>query len=147
MKRFFSVVTKCGHVGRGFFIPITFPVRADSAKAAAAIARSIPRVKHHHKDVIQSVLEITMDEYIALQRQNEADPYLRCKNVQEQRALFDSIRDRIVEEKQEEKRIKKEKTETRYYRGKEAIRNVKNYLRSQPNCTRISIVRGDVIAA
>lgn len=147
MKRFFSVVTKCGHVGRGFFIPITFPVRAETAREAAQIARNIPRVKHHHKDAIQSVQEVTREEYAALKKQNASDPYLCCQNVQGQRALLDGIRDRIVEEQKEEKRIKKEKKNARYYRGKEAIRNVKNYLKTQPNCSRISIVRGDASVA
>ena len=50
--RYYEVTAKCGHVGKGFYIPITFPVRAKSAAEAASVTRAFPRVKHDHKDAI-----------------------------------------------------------------------------------------------
>ena len=88
-SRFYKVTCKCGHVGKGHFIRIDFPVMAENGRVAAAIAREIPRVKHHHKDAILACREITQDEYEALQEKNKYDPYLRCENPQEQEMIFD----------------------------------------------------------
>ena len=83
-SKFFRVTCKCGHVGRQFFIRIDFPVNADSGKEAAEIARNMPRVKHNHKDAILNCVEIDYEEYQIIQKINNNDPYLKCKNPQEQ---------------------------------------------------------------
>ena len=85
MKKFFEVQAMCGHVGKGCYIPIRFAVVAESGKDAAARVRNYARVKHHHKKAILQVQEISLDEYLLLKSENEADPYLHCKNIQEQR--------------------------------------------------------------
>ena len=50
--RFFRVTTKCGHVGKHFYLPVDFAIYAENGKIAAKIARSKSRVKHHQKDDI-----------------------------------------------------------------------------------------------
>ena len=89
MKRYFKVNAKCGHVGRRRFINIDFPVVASNAKEAAARARRFGRVKHHWKDAINSVEEISEFEFNKLQEEWRSDPYLDCRNVQEQRKICD----------------------------------------------------------
>ncbi len=84
MKKYFSVETKCGHVGRLNCVWIKFAICADTAKEAAAIARQIARVKHHHKNTIKEVVEITVDEFLKLKAINDADAYLHAKNHREQ---------------------------------------------------------------
>lgn len=86
---YFLVEAKCGHVGKGKCIYICFPVKAESAKDAAAKARKYKRVKHHHKDAIRQVQKITYEEYLKLQMKNSGDGYLHCKNIQQQRELKD----------------------------------------------------------
>ncbi len=98
MNRYFAVETKCGHVGKNMCIYIWFAVKADSGKAAAAKARDYKRVKHHHKDAIREVREISFEEYIQLRLDNTNDPYLQCKNIQQQRGL-DNLEERIEEDK------------------------------------------------
>ena len=83
-SKFFRVTCKCGHVGKQFFVRIDFPVNADSGKEAAEIARNLPRVKHDHKDAILNCVEIDYEEYQIIQMINNNDPYLKCKNPQEQ---------------------------------------------------------------
>ena len=68
---YFEVIAKCGHVGKRFYIPIKFAVAAESSKEAAKIARSIPRVKHDHKDAILSVKKISYQEYVQLEEEND----------------------------------------------------------------------------
>lgn len=84
MKKYFSVETKCGHVGRLNCVWIKFAICAESAKEAAAIARQFARVKRHHKNAIKEVIEITIDEFCKLKAINDADPYLHAKNHREQ---------------------------------------------------------------
>ena len=146
MNKYYSVTAKCGHVGKRYFIPIEFAIRAESAKEAARIARDMPRVKHNHKDAIQSVREISREEYIDLRQRNDSDPYLNCKSIQEQR-LNEAIYDRLVEEDQEEERNREGRADTVYYIGKKPIRHVKSFLRAQPDCTRFSIVYGAAFTA
>lgn len=83
-NKFYAVITKCGHVGKDKYREVIFPINADSGKEAAEIARWIPRVKHHKKDAIIDVTEIDYIEYKALLEKNLNDPYLQCRNVQEQ---------------------------------------------------------------
>ena len=123
MNRYFAVETKCGHVGKEKCIFIWFAVKAESKKAAAAKAREYKRVKHHHKDAIRQVIEISFEEYTQLRSFNEYDPYLQCKNVQQQR-MIDDLRDRI--ESDEYLLSKKNRTssarDTAYLLKKNAIR-------------------------
>ncbi|MCQ2386140.1 MAG: hypothetical protein MJ078_05660 [Clostridia bacterium] len=90
--KYFEVIAKCGHVGKNKCIFITFACAAEDGKEAAAKVRLYKRVKHNHKDAIRDVQEITFEEYMKLRSENDADPYLHCKNPQEQRKIpdFDS---------------------------------------------------------
>ena len=90
--KYFEVIAKCGHVGKNKCIFITFACAAENGKEAAAKVRLYKRVKHDHKDAIRDVQEITFEEYMKLRSENDADPYLHCKNPQEQRKIpdFDS---------------------------------------------------------
>ena len=87
MKKYFEVQAMCGHVGRNNYIRISFPIIAENGREAAQRVRNYARVKHHHKNAILQVLEISFDTYLRLKSENEADPYLHCKNIQEQRRI------------------------------------------------------------
>ena len=89
MKKYFKVNAKCGHVGRKKFINIDFAVVASNAKEAAAKARMFGRVKHHYKDAINSVEEISLDEFVMLIETLKNDPYILCDNIQDQRRIED----------------------------------------------------------
>ena len=106
-KKYFKVEAKCGHVGHGKCIWITFATAAEDGKEAAKKVRDFKRVKHDHKDAIKKVTPIDFEEFIAIKAANDADPYLHCKNVQEQRKIpgFDK---RVVDDKRE-LRIEKKK--------------------------------------
>lgn len=87
--KYFIVTTKCGHVGKWNCIWIDFAVAAESAAEAAQKAKTYKRVKRHHKDVIARVVEITSDEYMKRRSDNDNDPYLHCKNIQQQQLIED----------------------------------------------------------
>lgn len=123
----FEVVCKCGHVGRNNYIEISFPVTANSKKDAAAIARMIPRVKHHHKDAILRVSEITEEEYFLLVEQNKRDPYLRCHNIQEQNRL--DLCDGLILEKRENKLDDRYEGHYIFYK-KNKVKNPKRFFKN-----------------
>ena len=105
-KKYFKVEAKCGHVGHGKCIWITFATTADNGKEAAKKVRDFKRVKHGHKDAIRTVKEIEFEEFIEIQARNSIDPYLHCKNVQEQRKIPD-FEKRVVDDKRELRTEKK----------------------------------------
>ena len=122
MKKYFSVKTKCGHVGKFRCVWIDFAVVADNAKAAAEKVKKYSRVKRHQKSCIESVTEIDFENFMMLKAKNDADPYLHCKSIQEQRAV-EGFEDRIeVDEyniaKYSKKVTKKELLEYRVKRAK-----------------------------
>ena len=97
--KYYAVTAKCGHVGRGYYILIEFGVGAKDAKEAARIARSIPRVKHDHKDAIRKVREISREEYLKIQYRNYNDPYLKAHNKQDQETYCKKFEKRLLKEK------------------------------------------------
>ena len=122
MKKYFSVKTKCGHVGKFRCVWINFAVVADNAKAAAEKVKQYGRVKRHQKSCIESVAEIEFEDFMMLKAKNDADPYLHCKSIQEQRAV-EGFEDRIeVDEyniaKYSKKVTKKDSLEYRVKRAK-----------------------------
>ena len=88
-NKYFKVICKCGHVGRGHFVRVSFPITAQCARDAADVARYIPRVKHDQKDAILDCVEIDEAEFLAVKKANNEDPYLRCSSPQEQRCIED----------------------------------------------------------
>ena len=84
MKKYFSVKTKCGHVGKLNCVWIDFAIVAESAKEAAQIARQKGRAKHHHKNTVKEVVEISISDFYKLKAKNDSDPYLHAKNHREQ---------------------------------------------------------------
>lgn len=117
VNKYFKVTCKCGHVGIKHFIRISFPVIAATGKGAAEIARYIPRVKHDHKDAILDCKEISFEQYKELQQINRNDPYLFCKNKQEQEMIED-FSERLEIEPRFLKEIKKNRRESVKYRIK-----------------------------
>lgn len=120
MLRYYAVETKCGHVGKNKCIYITFPVKATNGKEAAAKAREYKRVKHHHKDAIKSVKEITLEQYNQLVEQNTKDGYLHCKNIQEQRQL-ENLTERIVEDNYAKRSVNRRERNAEFVQKKQAI--------------------------
>ncbi|MCL2631354.1 MAG: hypothetical protein FWD49_07570 [Firmicutes bacterium] len=90
-NKYFAVTAKCGHVGRHRYYEGTFYVIATDAKQAGAIVRNLPRVKHHHKDAILKVVEISHDEFKAGQAEFENNPYHKCESKWQQRLVWDRI--------------------------------------------------------
>ena len=94
-NKYYTVIAKCGHVGRKNYIPIKFAVVAESGKEAAKKVRQFPRVKRNHKDAILDVRCITLEEFLEIKEINDNDPYLKCHSRQEQKQIV-NLAERMV---------------------------------------------------
>ena len=83
-QKYYAVTAKCGHVRKSKYIEVTFAIAAESGKEAAKIGRTMPRVKHDHPMAILDVVKISYEDYLELLEHNSNNPYLQCKNKQEQ---------------------------------------------------------------
>ncbi len=83
--RLYKVKAKCGHVGRSYYILKDFYVKAIDGKEAAYKVRYSPRVKHHKKDAILSVQEITDEEFLKGRKMQMEDKYFNVHNSSDQR--------------------------------------------------------------
>lgn len=95
---YFIVKAKCGHVGRNNSIIISYAVKAIDAKNAAKKTRNFPRVKHHCKYAILSVEKVNYKRFKHQYKDNNNDPYLKCRNVQDQTNVYSLIQHRIITE-------------------------------------------------
>lgn len=93
--KYFIVTTKCGHVGRGNYVVIDFPIIANSRKEAAKTARALPRVKHDWPDAIEYVQQVEHEVYYEQIELNKSDNYLTCKCIQDQRLTCNDLEYRI----------------------------------------------------
>jgi len=126
--RFFAVTAKCGHVGRQFYYEGTFNISALTKKEAAAIARSMPRVKRDHKDAILRVEEITVETFTAAQEAFKSEAYFHCNSKRKHNLFHDEIATKLRPEtdlvheyrkkKHNEKRVFEPRIKQHYKREK-----------------------------
>lgn len=102
MERYYEVVAKCGHVGKGWFYRGFFYEKAEDGREAAMIVRGRGRVKHNHKDAILSVKEIAEEEYWEGVERKKHEKYFLCENLQEQRMYWDEISAHIFPESRDD---------------------------------------------
>ncbi len=93
--RFFEVLTMFGHVGNGRFILLPLYIKAINKKEASVLAINTPRVKHHNKHVINSIKEITEEDYYIGCILNALNPYYECKSKREQLIRCPFIEDSV----------------------------------------------------
>ncbi len=73
----FAVIARCGHCGRGYYIPVLFSVYCKDIYAAIERVKAIPRVKRDQKDVIIDAFEITQLEDHLINSISDRDSFLK----------------------------------------------------------------------
>lgn len=63
MKKYYIVIAKCGHVGKGKYVEVEFPVMAESKSEASKRILKAPKVKKQLKNAITCVFEVLEEEY------------------------------------------------------------------------------------
>jgi hypothetical protein len=114
-NKYFKVTAKCGHVGKGNYVPVAFAVKAESRSAASQKVMTYHRVKKQLNDAIISCEEIDRDSYKELVQANKEFKYLQCKCNRQQREIegFDSL---ICKNEYREERHKVEPAKSMKYR-------------------------------
>ena len=105
--KYYEIKAKTGHVGRNNFYVATFYVYGINGREAAEFVRKLPRVKHHDKQAILSVKEISQRDYKAGKEKTRRDPFFFCHSIQEQRILCSDLNDRVFQEEKEEVKNRK----------------------------------------
>lgn len=77
LNKNYAVITKCGHCGDGYYIPIIFTAHCKDVYTAIEIIKTIPRVKRDKKDAIIDAFEVTPMQAMFIDAINDRDPYLR----------------------------------------------------------------------
>lgn len=88
-NKYFKVIAKCGHVGKGNYVPVAFAVKAESRSDASQKVMRYHRVKKQLSDAIISCEKIDKKSYKELVHVNANDPYLQCKCNRQQREIRD----------------------------------------------------------
>ncbi len=97
--RYYKVIAKCGHVGRSRYYAGAFYEAAVDGKEAARIVRDRPRVKHHLKDAILELSEISRADYVLGRIETRANPYFHAANAYEQYLHWDAISEYVFPER------------------------------------------------
>ena len=96
--KYFEVIAKCGHVGRGYYYEGHFFVKCHSKRDAAAIIKRAPRVKKDHDDVILNVFEVDEPAYLEGVEEHNNNPYFNCGSKWQQKQVLEYIKDGIKPE-------------------------------------------------
>lgn len=73
----YAVIARCGHCGKGYYIPIMFTANAKDEKTAIKNILLTPRIKRDQKMAVICSFEITREERYFIEAINDNDPYLR----------------------------------------------------------------------
>ena len=80
---YYLVTAKCGHVGKGKYYEVEFPICALSKSDAAQICLRKPKVKKHLKNAITCVREINEDEYLSKKEDLRNNKYVHSHSKRE----------------------------------------------------------------
>ena len=103
---YYVVQAKCGHVGKGKYIPLDFPIQAKDEERAVLITQNRPGVKHHSPNDILSIRKINYVEFLLYKEIFHKDPYWKWKT-----GYSDELTFRIKEEFPRRSNYKQERKE------------------------------------
>lgn len=81
--RYYLVTAKCGHVGRGKYYEVDFPIKAENKSAAAQYCLTKPKVKKQLDNAISYVEEISFEKYIEKAVELKNDLFVKAHTKKE----------------------------------------------------------------
>ena len=124
---YYFVIAKCGHVGKGKYIDVIFPIMAETKKEASQMVLLKPKVKKQLSNVISSVFEVSKEEFDKQININKEDIYIHSHCKQEIKELLNSDKIQILPKKKQYKNsfeFNSKKDKVNYYNKKEKIKNM-----------------------
>ena len=81
--KYYVVIAKCGHVGKGKYYEVKFLIKAESKSEAAQTCLKKPKVKKHLNNAITNAYEISYDEYNQCLLELKNNQYVRAHSKKE----------------------------------------------------------------
>ena len=104
-RKYFAIVTACGHCTKNHYIPIMFDIVAQDMDMAIESVKHYPRVKYSDtslsylsKDVILAAYEVSRAELVLIHRINNRDSYLSGNSFNEKDQEREIIKRNYLEE-------------------------------------------------
>ena len=85
MKKYYSIIAKCGHVGANKYIDINFPIVAENEEHAIKLISLMPRVKKSLSNVITRFSEISYDQYLMIKEEFDNNNYINALAIESKR--------------------------------------------------------------
>lgn len=124
---YYFVIAKCGHVGKGKYIDVIFPIMAETKKEASQMVLLKPKVKKQLSNAISSVFEVSKEEFDEQMNINKDDIYIHSHCKQEIKEILNSDKIQILPKKKLYKNtfeFNSKKDKVIYYNKKEKIKNM-----------------------
>lgn len=124
---YYFVIAKCGHVGKGKYIDVIFPIMAETKKEASKMVLLKPKVKKQLSNAISSVFEVSKEEFDEQMNINKDDIYIHSHCKQEIKELLNSDKIQSLPKKKLYKNFfefNSKKDKVIYYNKKEKIKNM-----------------------
>lgn len=124
---YYFVIAKCGHVGKGKYIDVIFPIMAETKKEASQMVLLKPKVKKQLSNAISSVFEVSKEEFDKQININKEDIYIHSHCKQEIKEILNSDKIQILPKKKQYKNsfeFNSKIDKVNYYNKKEKIKNM-----------------------
>lgn len=124
---YYFVIAKCGHVGKGKYIDVIFPIMAETKKEASQMVLLKPKVKKQLSNAISSVFEVSKEEFDEQMNINKEDIYIHSHCKQEIKEILNSDKIQILPKKKQYKNsfeFNSKIDKVIYYNKKEKIKNM-----------------------
>lgn len=124
---YYFVIAKCGHVGKGKYIDVVFPIMAETKKEASQMVLLKPKVKKQLSNAISSVFEVSKEEFDKQININKEDIYIHSHCKQEIKEILNSDKIQILPKKKQYKNsfeFNSKIDKVIYYYKKEKIKNM-----------------------
>lgn len=124
---YYFVIAKCGHVGKGKYIDVIFPIMAETKKEASQMVLLKPKVKKQLSNAISSVFEVSKEEFDKQININKDDIYIHSHCKKEIKKILNSDKIQILPKKKQYKNsfeFNSKIDKVNYYNKKEKIKNM-----------------------
>lgn len=124
---YYFVIAKCGHVGKGKYIDVIFPIMAETKKEASQIVLLKPKVKKQLSNAISFVFEVSKEKFDEQMNINKEDIYIHSHCKQEIKEILNSDKIQILPKKKQYKNsfeFNSKIDKVNYYYKKEKIKNM-----------------------
>ena len=124
---YYFVIAKCGHVGKGKYIDVIFPIMAETKKEASQMVLLKPKVKKQLSNAISSVFEVSKEEFDEQMNINKDDIYIHSHCKQEIKEILNSDKIQSLPKKKLYKNtfeFNSKIDKVNYYNKKEKIKNL-----------------------